>query len=287
MQLNPRENFTIVRQLEDHTDSSTHYVQAVIRNARTDTIITTINLTDQGNRRFSKAWQVPADVSGQGFWISILTTVYDDSAYTTKSPSYGEKMEEFLVQDRYNFSIGSGGGGTDLTPKRLREIMGDVLDAKLKDKKAQIVTVTKEVVVKIPTPMEMPKMPDMGPLTSMCRQMMSMMSSMDTGMKTRHVEGMASKDQHISALENHAMTMEQHTSSMADEMAERKALVVVMQDGMKQVMDALSKLDSKVGSTELKVPDMQLTLAKPTASPAEQKKASVQDARVTSLMQKS
>ncbi len=287
MQLNPRENFTIVRQLENHMDSSTHYVQAVIRNARTDTVIATVNLTDQTGRRFSKVWQVPADPSGQGFWISILTTVYDDAAYTTKSPSYGENMEQFLVQERYNFNIGGGsGGGSDITPKKFKALMSEVLDEKLKDKKAEVITVTKEIVVKIPTPMEMPKMPDIGPLTKMCAGMDAMLASMSKSMESRHAEFAASGGKHIAALENHGMTMERHTSSMADEMEERKALVTVMQNGMKQVMDALSQLDQKVGSTEMKVPDMHLTLAKPSASPAEQKKSSIQDARVTSLMKK-
>ena len=104
MQLHPRENFTIVRQIEDHTDSNTYYIRAVIRNAKTDALITTINLTDQGSRRFSKSWLVPADVSNQGYWICILSSVYTDSGYTTKSPLYGDKMDTYLVQERQIFN---------------------------------------------------------------------------------------------------------------------------------------------------------------------------------------
>ncbi len=54
MQLNPHEQFTIVRQIEDHTDSSTYYVRAVVRNAKPDALLATVNLTDQGSRRFSE-----------------------------------------------------------------------------------------------------------------------------------------------------------------------------------------------------------------------------------------
>jgi hypothetical protein len=122
MQLRPREYFTIVRQLEDHTDSSTYYVQAVVRNARTDALIETVNLTDQGSRRFSKPWQVPADTSGEGFYISILTSVYTDSGYTTKSPNYGEKIDTYLVQDRVNPNLGIG-GAVDIDYKKVRQIV--------------------------------------------------------------------------------------------------------------------------------------------------------------------
>lgn len=110
IQLQPQEYFTIVRGIEDHTDSNTYYVRAVIRNARTDVVIDTVELTDQGNRRFSKEWQVPADTSGQGFYIVITTTVYTDSGYTTKSSLYGEKFDTYLVQERFNTSLGTGGG---------------------------------------------------------------------------------------------------------------------------------------------------------------------------------
>lgn len=132
LQLSPKESFTIVRQLEDHTDSSTNYVQAVIRNAKTDALLATVNLTDQGSRRFSKAWQVPADVSGFGFWITILTSVYTDSGYTTKNQNYGDKMDTYLVQDRPvfnpNYPVPTG-AGADVDYKRIRKIVNEEIKA--------------------------------------------------------------------------------------------------------------------------------------------------------------
>lgn len=139
MQLHPRENFTIVRQIEDHTDSATYYVRAVIRNAKTDAIIQVngnnyLNLTDKGSQRFSANWLVPADASGQGFWITILTSVYTDSGYTTKSQNYGDKMETYLVQDRMNPNLGGyGGGGADIDYKKIRKIVDKVVSERLKE----------------------------------------------------------------------------------------------------------------------------------------------------------
>src|SRR5437879_1246261 len=98
LQLEPLELYTIARGLEDHTDSTQYYVQAVIRNAKTDALIATVQLTDQGDQhRYSKAWQVPQDQTGLGFYLLIETSVYTDSGYTTKSQNYGDKYETYLV----------------------------------------------------------------------------------------------------------------------------------------------------------------------------------------------
>lgn len=160
MTLNPRESFTIVRQIEDHTDSSTYYVRAVIRNAKTDAIITVngnnyLNLTDQTGRRFSASWLVPADPSGQGFYVSILTSVYEDSGYTTKSVNYGDKMDVYLVQDRMNPNLGGMGGGSDIDYKRIRKIVKEVV-GEIEPSEPKIVEVVKEVIkeVKIPVKTE-------------------------------------------------------------------------------------------------------------------------------------
>lgn len=98
--LQPQASFTIVRQIPNHLDASTYYVQAVIRNAYTDAIIDTVQLTSRGGQRFSKNWTVPADPSQQGFYVSIVTSVYTDSGYTTKSGDYGDDENTYLVQER-------------------------------------------------------------------------------------------------------------------------------------------------------------------------------------------
>lgn len=126
MILQPLNSFTVVRQIPDHTDLSTNYVRAVIRNAYTDAIIATLNLTDQGSQRFSKNWQVPADSSGQGFYISIVTSVYTDSGYTTKNTNYGDDENTYLIQDRLLNQ--RGGGRASLDAYTVRRIVQEELD---------------------------------------------------------------------------------------------------------------------------------------------------------------
>lgn len=110
--LQPQNAFTVVRQISNHLDTDVNYVQAVIRNAYTDAIIETIQLDDKGGQRFTKNWQVPADTLGQGFYISIVTSVYTDSGYTTKNANYGDEESTYLVQERV-MRLGGGGGGVD------------------------------------------------------------------------------------------------------------------------------------------------------------------------------
>lgn len=102
MQLQPGETFVIVRQLPDPNDGATYYVRAVIRDALTDATLETLNLTDQGSRRFSKAWSVYSKRSN-GFYVAVTTTVYTDAGYTTKADNYAEEMQTYLVERRVQF----------------------------------------------------------------------------------------------------------------------------------------------------------------------------------------
>src|SRR3712207_5094711 len=120
MTLNPLEEFVIARQLNDPADTNTYYVQAVIRNAKTDAVIATVNLDNKGSQRFTKTWQVVQDPTGLGLYVTITTTVYTDSSYSTKSTTYGVEQHEHLIQDRINPWLRTG-GGADVDYKRVRK----------------------------------------------------------------------------------------------------------------------------------------------------------------------
>lgn len=130
-------NFTVVRQIANHLDTDTNYVRAVIRNAYTDVILDTLDLTDKGGQRFSKNWRVPSDPSGEGFYISIVTSVYTDSGYTTKNANYGDEENTYLVADRErNFGGGMSGGGVD--SRTIRRIISEELEKLPKPEKVEI-----------------------------------------------------------------------------------------------------------------------------------------------------
>lgn len=127
MQLQPREYFTIVRQLADHSDPATNYVQAKVRNARTDELLATVNLTHQGTQRFTSEYQIPADVSGLGFYISIVTLVYTDSGYSNLNSNYSAEEHTYLVQDRMMRL--QGRGGPDIDYKRIQKMIAEAIAA--------------------------------------------------------------------------------------------------------------------------------------------------------------
>lgn len=131
--LQPQEQFTIVRQLADHTDPTSYYVQAVIRNSISGETLQTLALNDIGNGRFTKLYEVPADVSGLGFYIDITTSVYTDVDHTTKAPNYGDTNDQYLVFDRT--PKGSGGGGADVDYKKIQKMFDKAVEAipKLKE----------------------------------------------------------------------------------------------------------------------------------------------------------
>jgi hypothetical protein len=109
--LRPQQEFTVVRQIANHLDTDTNYVRAVIRNAYTDDILATLNLTDKGGQRFTGNWRVAPDPSGQGFYVSIGTSVYTDSGYTTKNSNYGDEENTHLVSNNFGAAATGGGGG--------------------------------------------------------------------------------------------------------------------------------------------------------------------------------
>lgn len=124
--LQPQSSFPIVRQIANHLDTDTLYVRAVVRNADGD-IIETVDLEDKGEQRFQRRYRVPVDSSGQGAYISIITSVYSDAGYTTKSPNYGDEENTYLVFDRVMPAM-RGGGGATVDMKAIRRIVSEELD---------------------------------------------------------------------------------------------------------------------------------------------------------------
>lgn len=133
IQLRPTETFTIARQIDDPLDTNTYYIQGYVRNATTDDLLKTVNLTDKGDQRFRGDWEVPVDGSGLGFYITITTKVYTDSGYTSESDLYGREERQYLVQDRMDPNSGVGkmiaaASGADINYKKIREIVKDELE---------------------------------------------------------------------------------------------------------------------------------------------------------------
>lgn len=109
MNLVPQSTYTIVRQIDNVNDTATYYIRAVVRNLTSGATIATINLASKGNQRYAAPWQVPADTSGQGTYVSVTTYVYDDSAYSVPDANYATEDKEYLIIQPPLSTYGNGG----------------------------------------------------------------------------------------------------------------------------------------------------------------------------------
>jgi hypothetical protein len=153
--LQPQSSFPIVRQIANHLETDTLYIKAVVRNADGDTIDTVL-LDDKGGQRFQKKYRVPIDASGQGAYISIVTSVYTDPGYTTKNPNYGDEENTYLIFDRVT-SRGSGGGnvvnGSNLSLQDIRRVVAEEIK---KSDDAEIAREAATDALEVPEPPEEP-----------------------------------------------------------------------------------------------------------------------------------
>lgn len=171
IQLNPQENFPITRELDNPFDTATYYVQAKVYELKNRNLLDTVNLTDYGNQTFWAAWQVPADTSGMGRHIYIVTNVYTDSAYTQLSPTYATTNEKYLIQDRVTRSLLGGGGSFGVSPfakidydkmyKELESNLATLIERIIDNKISPIERLISDIKIpKIPPMPDFPEIPE-------------------------------------------------------------------------------------------------------------------------------
>lgn len=127
MRLEPQKRFPITRDL-DPNDTDTNYVRALVYHLKTDntqTLLSTVDLTDNGNQRFFKYWRIKAQQADEGDWVKIETRVYTDLGYTTLNESYVAEVNLHLVKREMKF--GGGGGGASVDYGRIKEMIVDVI----------------------------------------------------------------------------------------------------------------------------------------------------------------
>ena len=98
-----------------------------VYDVRTGELLDTHALTQSptNSRLFIKTVQAPPDPTGYGRNIVAIATVYTDSSYTTKSESYEEQEQYYLIKS-IPLMLGGGGGGIDY--QHLKEMMKEVVE---------------------------------------------------------------------------------------------------------------------------------------------------------------
>ena len=155
--LNPAETFPIVRIISNHLDTNTYYVRAVVKDATNEAVLATIDLADKGGLYYRTNWKVVWDnTMSRGRFLTITTSIYTDSGYTTKSNSYGDEIATYLVQERWDplkhgggFGSSSGITSSDVR-KIIKEELGNIKKPKDLDTKNLITDITKSVIGSLP-----------------------------------------------------------------------------------------------------------------------------------------
>ena len=129
LQINPASTFPITRIITNHLETDTLYVRAVIKDAVNDTILETVDLDDKGSYYYRTNWKVVWDnVMARGRYITITTSVYTTNSYTTKSPNYGDELQIYVVQERWDSSKIIGGGYNGITTKDVKKVIKKELE---------------------------------------------------------------------------------------------------------------------------------------------------------------
>lgn len=156
-QLTPNQPFTFVFQLGDPTDTSTNYVQSIVRLSANNSTVATMKLTSLGGQRFSGTFTVPSDVSSQGYYLDITTFVYTDSGYSQLNVNYPISTQQyFCIMPLNSFAMAAGDDGIDEATliKVLEKMLGKHVGG-----------------IKFPTPRDI----DFSPLTGKQDELLEMM----------------------------------------------------------------------------------------------------------------
>lgn len=273
MQLQPTEQFTISRQLADPDDIDTNYVQATVRNAKTDALLKTISLSNKGSQRFTAVYEVPADVSGEGFWITITTLVYANAGYTVRNPNYNAEQSTYLVQDRPNKLQNGGGSGADVDYKKITKIIDGIVnppeDPKAKEKKEGplapvIALLNKSIAIgEAINAKELPETPkpsepvDLTPVLSALSDVLTAIRDIPDKVPKTELEPLQSAVNDLTdaikiTLEKHDALAEENYSILSDEVkriqGDLKALGNIEKTDYKPLIDALAKTEGVKGT---------------------------------------
>lgn len=93
------------------TETTTYFVQAVLRDTASGAVLQTLNLTQSAAYlyRYSGAFKPVSDASGLGRYIDITIIPYTDAGYTTPSQNYGALQLNYVVLQPWLPTLGSGG----------------------------------------------------------------------------------------------------------------------------------------------------------------------------------
>lgn len=112
MQLSPNSLIPVSYTASIPGDTTVYFVQAVLRDTQSSTVLQTLNLTNVSSvpNRYTGNFKPVSDPQGLGRPIDITVSVYTDSGHTTLSPNYQILQLNYTILQPWIQNLGMGGG---------------------------------------------------------------------------------------------------------------------------------------------------------------------------------
>ena len=112
MQLSPNSAIPVSYTASIPGDTTTYFVQAVLRDTQSSATLQTLNLTQVSTtpNRYTGDFSPVSDASGLGRPVDITVTVYTDSAHTIPSNNYQILQINYVILQPWIQNLGTGGG---------------------------------------------------------------------------------------------------------------------------------------------------------------------------------
>lgn len=125
MRYSPQQQIPVSYTVSIPTDSNSYFVQAILRDTQSSTILQTLDLVQNSSYslRYEGIFNGVPDASGLGRAVDITITVYTDSGYTTPSPNYQVLNVACEVIQPWLPTLGSGGAGVVIDWDRIEKMI--------------------------------------------------------------------------------------------------------------------------------------------------------------------
>lgn len=112
MQVSPNSVIPVSYSTTIPGDTTLYYVQAVLRDTQSSTILQILNLTNVSStpNRYTGLFNPVSDPSGLGRPVDVTISVYTDSGHTALSPNYQIVQYNYVVLQPWIQNLGTGGG---------------------------------------------------------------------------------------------------------------------------------------------------------------------------------
>lgn len=253
MQIEPQFTLPLIYELTDPFDSSTYYIQSVIRDSLTGDILDTINLTSQGSGRYSSTVYPPQDSTGFGRHIDVTISVYTDSNYSIYSDVYQKKIDKYIVKaSKQSFG---GGGGAEVDYDKIRKIIKEVLESKEDEVEVEQIDFTPiyerfEVIKGMIGSIEIPKLKEFDD-SSILSAIGGMSKRLSTKIDDKEVTKV--KDINLSPLINLLTETKNIISGFDEKIEEIKDSNAKNTDSITQAIKEINDIEETIKSSDAKV----------------------------------